>query len=182
MAKKKPAKKKPAPKKAAPKKKAAKAAAKAPPAKRAPGAPAGWQTLTAGCAVPRAASALRFYQALFGAKVGDRMDGPNGELMHADVKVGDSRFMMGEAGDKAETRYTMTMMLYTNKVDLLFNQATASGCEVIFPLEDQFWGDRSGRVRDPFGNQWMLAQHTEDVSPAEMGRRFEKMAKGQPWK
>ncbi len=174
--------KKAAPKKAAPKKAAKKAAPKAAPAKKVAGAPAGWHTLTPGCAVTRAAQAVRFYEALFGAKVASRMDGPDGTLMHAEVHIGDSTFMIGEAGDKPETRYGMTLMLYTNKVDQLFNQATASGCEAVFPLEDQFWGDRSGRVKDPFGNQWMLAQHTEDVSSAEMGRRFERMAKGQPWK
>lgn len=173
--------KKAAPKKAAAKKSGAKATALSGTSKGVKGAPAGWHSLTPGCAIKRASSAVGFYEALFGAKVGDRMDGPDGTLLHATLTIGDSKFMVGEAGPQVPEN-TMNLMLYTADCDRVFHQATASGCSVIEGLTDQFWGDRSGRVKDPFGNVWMIATHVEDVSPAEMGRRFERIAKGQPWK
>jgi PhnB protein len=177
-------------KKSAPKKAAKKSAAKKSSAKKSSSSksgskvkavPAGWRTLTPGTTVKNAASAIRFYQALFGAKVAMKMDGPDGAVVHAELIVGDSRFTIGEAAGPVPAM-PMHLMYYTNDVDKLFHQATASGCQTLQALEDQFWGDRTGRVADPYGNTWYFAQHVEDVSEAEMGRRYQKMAQGQPWK
>ena len=127
------------------------------------------------------AAAIEFYREAFGAEeLGERFTGPGGELIHAEVRIGDSVVMISDdAGDDAPARspesvggvVTAIMSTHWTDVDTAWARAVAVGAEVVYPLADQFYGDRGGRLRDPFGHQWMLSQHIEDVSPDEMRRR-----------
>ncbi len=107
-----------------------------------------------------------------------RMDGPNGTVMHAELRIGNSSVMLSDelptSSCKAPTTLggTTTMLfLYVPNVDAAFKQAVSAGCKVVRPLADMFWGDRFGTLEDPYGNQWGLASHKEDVPPKEMSRR-----------
>ena len=141
--------------------------------------PPGYHTVTAYLTVNDGTRALEFYQRAFGARDIERMPGPGGKLMHAEFKVGDSMVMLsdefpGMSSCKAPTSLggtTVTMFLYVPDVDAAFKRAVAAGCKVIAPVMDMFWGDRFGKLEDPFGNQWSMATHKEDVSPAEMAQR-----------
>jgi PhnB protein len=126
-------------------------------------------------------AAIDFYREAFAAvELSERFTGPDGELIHAEVGIGDSVVMItDEAGDGAPARsprsvggvVTAIMATYWEDVDAAWARAVAAGAEVVYPLEDQFYGERGGRLRDPFGQQWMLSQRIEDVSPEEMRRR-----------
>ena len=133
--------------------------------------PDGYHALTPGCAVEGAAKAIDFYKKVFDASERLRMAGPNGSVAHAELKIGDSIFMLGDAGPQTP-KYAMHVMLYTNDADATFTRAVEAGCTVNQPMQDMFWGDRAGRVTDPFGNNWFIATHKEDVSPAEMEKRM----------
>jgi PhnB protein len=137
-------------------------------------------TVTPRLVVADGAAAMAFYAEAFGAQeVGERFTGPNGELIHAETQIGDSVVMITEdAGDgpvsspeRLGGMVTCVMSLYWEDVDAAWERAVGAGAEVIYPLEDQFYGERGGRLRDPFGQQWMMSQHIEDVSAEEMGRR-----------
>lgn len=138
-------------------------------------------TVTPRLVVRRGAAAIEFYRKAFGAEeLGERFTGPNGELIHAELRIGNSVVMISEeAEDDAPSKspeslggiVSAIMAIYWEDVDAAWRRATEAGAEVVYPLEDQFYGERSGRLRDPFGQQWMLSQHIEDVSPEEMGRR-----------
>ena len=128
------------------------------------------------------AAAIEFYRDAFGAQeLGERFTGPNGELIHAELRIGDSVVMItDEGGDPAAPArspqslggaVSAVMATYWEDVDAAWDRALAAGAEVIYPLADQFYGERGGRVRDPFGHQWMLSQRIEDVSPEEIARR-----------
>ena len=106
------------------------------------------------------------------------MDTPNGKLGHAELQVGDSRIMladefpeMGAKGPRSFGGSPVNLLLYVNDCDAVFARAVAAGATVKRPLKDQFYGDRSGTVEDPFGHSWTIATHKEDVPPAEMQRR-----------
>jgi PhnB protein len=128
------------------------------------------------------AAAIDFYAQAFGAtEVGERFLEPGGRVVHAEVRIGDSVVMISEQGAESETLtrppsegsrlVTAIMATYWEDVDAVWERAVGAGAEVIFPLADQFYGERGGRLRDPFGQQWMLSQRTEDLSPAELERR-----------
>jgi PhnB protein len=138
------------------------------------------RTVTPRLVVDDGGAAIAFYARAFGAEeVGERFTGPGGELIHAEIRIGDSVVMItGDAGDgpvrspgRLGGMVTCVMALYWQDVDAAWQRAVAAGAEVIYPLEDQFYGERGGRLRDPFGQQWMMSQHIEDVSPEEMARR-----------
>ena len=141
--------------------------------------PAGYHTVTAYLTVNDGTRALEFYKKAFGAQETGRMPGPGGKIMHAEFKIGDSYVMLsdefpGMSSCKAPTSLggtTVSMFLYVPDVDATFRRAVEAGCKVIAPVMDMFWGDRFGKLEDPFGNQWSMATHKEDVSPAEMGQR-----------
>ena len=139
--------------------------------------PPGYSTLTPGCTLVGAAKAIDLYQKVFGAEQRVRMDGPDGTVAHAELKIGDSILMLGEASAEFPA-HGVSLMMYTADADALFKKAVAAGFTVKSPVELQFWGDRAGRVVDPFGNQWYLATHVEDVSEAEMKRRMAKLFGG----
>jgi PhnB protein len=144
--------------------------------------PAGYHTVTAYLTVNDGARAIEFYERAFGARETERMPGPGGKIMHAEFRIGDSIVMLsdefpGMSTCKAPTSLggtTTSLFLYVPDADAAFKRAVAAGCKVLMPLTDMFWGDRFGKLEDPFGNQWSLATHKEDVSPAEMKRRAEE--------
>ena len=143
--------------------------------------PEGLGTLTPHITVKGAAKYIDFLKAAFNAVEVSRSPGPGGKLMHAQVRIGDSNLMLNDAfpefGAKptVEGNLPITLHLYVPNVDAVFAQAVKAGAEVIMPVADQFWGDRYGNVRDPFGFVWGIATHTEDLTPAEMKEREAKM-------
>ena len=125
-----------------------------------------------------AAEAFEFYERAFGARVQGRMDGPNGKVAHALVQIGDSYLMLADAFPQSSVRpptesgaTSVSVFLYVDDVDAVVEQAVAAGATLTMPVEDMFWGDRYGRVRDPFGHEWEIATHVEDLDPEEMERR-----------
>ena len=144
--------------------------------------PDGYHTVTPYLVLNNAAAAIDFYKRAFGAAVTVRMDGPQGKIMHAEIKIGDSMVMLGDEMPSMGTRSPQTLggtamgiMLYVENVDKTWEQAVAAGAKVEQPLGDMFWGDRYGKLTDPFGHSWSLATHKEDVAPEEMKRRMKEM-------
>jgi PhnB protein len=148
--------------------------------------PEGYHTATPYLIVKGAGEALEFYKKGLGATEIMRMPGPDGRVMHAEIKIGNSILMladefpeMNHRGPKTLGGSPISIMLYVEDVDARFNQAVAAGAKVIRPLMDQFYGDRSGIVEDPFGHSWSIATHKEDVPPEEMERRAAAFMKKQ---
>ncbi len=146
--------------------------------------PEGYHTVTPYLVVKGASKAIDFYKKAFGATELFRMDGPNGTVAHAEIQIGDSRLMladempqMGYSAPAPNSHTPVGLMIYVNDVDKVAAQAIAAGITTERPVEDQFYGDRSGNFVDPFGHRWTIATHKEDVSQEEMGRRMAKLAK-----
>lgn len=139
--------------------------------------PAGYHSLTPGCAIQGCAKAIELYKKVFGAEVVARYDSPDGTVAHCEVNIGDSRLMLGESGGQNPT-HNAHLMLYTTDCDAVFERAKAAGFSVKEPPTVQFWGDRAARVVDPHGNQWFIATHIEDVSDEEIRRRMAKLFGG----
>ena len=146
--------------------------------------PEGYHAITPYLIIKGAAKAIDFYKKAFGAAEVLRLDCGNDQIMHAEIKIGDSMVMladefpdMGYKGPQAYGGSSVGLMIYVENVDARFNQAVAAGAKVTKPLQDQFYGDRSGTVTDPFGHVWTLATHKEDVPPDEIKRRFEAAMK-----
>ena len=140
--------------------------------------PAGFHTVTPYLTVNNAAAAIDFYKRAFGAQEVVRMDAPQGKIGHAELKIGDSMIMLSDEMPASGTRSPQSLggtavgiMLYVTDVDSVFKQATAAGAKVESPVADMFWGDRFGKLTDPFGHSWAIATHKEDVAPQEMDRR-----------
>jgi len=143
--------------------------------------PAHLRTVTPRLVVDGAADAIAFYQRAFAAdEVGERFSGPDGEIIHAEVRIGDSIVMVtDESGDGAPARsphslggaVSAIMATYWPEVDTAWQRAVDAGAEIVYPLADQFYGERGGRLRDPYGHQWMLAQRIEELSADEVDRR-----------
>ena len=147
--------------------------------------PEGYHTVTPYLVIAGAAKALEFYAKAFGAKERTRMEGPNGQVMHAEIQIGDSIIMladefpdMGYRGPQAYGGTAVGLHLYVNDVDTLFKQALAAGAKEERPVQDQFYGDRTGTLRDPFGHQWSLATHKEDLTDEQIHERAAKMQPG----
>jgi PhnB protein len=139
--------------------------------------PEGYHTVTPYLNVEGCAAALEFYKKAFGAEETVRMPGPGGKIMHAEMRIGDSMIMLSDATPEHPAS-SVLLCLYVEDCDALFHRAIAAGAKQLRPLEDQFYGDRSGMVADPFGQHWGIMTHKEDVSPEEMERRMRQM--GQP--
>ncbi len=144
--------------------------------------PEGYHSISPSLTCKNAARAIEFYKSVFGATEVMRMPGPEGKIMHAELKIGDSIIFvndefpgMAEAPAPGVTP-SLFMFLYTEDVDSVYNRAVSMGSMVVMPLENMFWGDRYGKVTDPFGHQWGIAQHVEDVAPQEMKRRQDATA------
>ncbi|MGH7806032.1 MAG: VOC family protein [Candidatus Binatia bacterium] len=155
------------------KRKAAKRATK----KRVAAVPAGSHTVTPYLVVSDALAAIDFYQRAFGAKLRYQMT-MAGKIGHAEMKVGDSQIFLADefpgSDQKAPTAgsaASVSLHLYFKDVKKAFDRAVTAGAQVTMPLTDMFWGDRFGKIADPFGHQWSMAQHIEDVSPKEMTKR-----------
>jgi PhnB protein len=140
--------------------------------------PDGYHTVTPYLVVDGGAKAIEFYKRAFGAEELMRLDAPGGKVGHAELKIGDSRIMladefpqMGAKGPKSIGGSPVHLLLYVNDCDAVFHRAVAASATVKKPLADQFYGDRSGTVEDPFGHSWTIATHKEDISPDEMKRR-----------
>jgi PhnB protein len=140
--------------------------------------PEGYHTATPYLIVSDAASAIDFYKKAFGATELMRMTQPDGRIGHAEIKIGDSPIMLAdefpEIGARSPQRFggsPVSILLYVEDVDALFSQAVAAGGKVLRQVKDQFYGDRSGGVTDPFGHVWYIATHKEDVAPEEMHKR-----------
>lgn len=144
--------------------------------------PDGYHTFTPYLTVDAAAAAIEFYKKAFGATEVMRMPGPGGKVAHAEIRIGDSMIMLadehpdqGHRGPRALGGSPVGLCLYVEDCDALFHQAVAAGAEVSRPLADQFYGDRSGSIKDPFGYEWHIMTHKEDVSPEEMKKRMAAM-------
>jgi PhnB protein len=146
--------------------------------------PDGYHSLTPYLIIDGAADALEYYKKAFGATELFRME-HGGKIAHAEMKIGDSPFMLGDAnpnegnsGPKSLGGSPVGLMIYVENVDTIFKQAIAAGGTELKPLQDQFYGDRSGTLTDPFGHIWTVATHKEDVSPEEIEKRVAAMAAG----
>jgi len=146
--------------------------------------PEGYHSVTPYLAVHDAARALEFYQRVFGGEEIMRMNNPQGRVSHAEIKIGDSILMLAEETPNSGLRSpqslhgsTVSLFVYLEDVDSVFNKAVAAGAQEVQRPADMFWGDRYGRLTDPFGHSWSLATHIEDVSPEEMGKRAQQAAK-----
>ena len=144
--------------------------------------PEGTHTITPHLVVEGAEQALEFYKKAFGAQVAGVHKTPDGKVMHAEFKIGDSRLFladefpgMGSPSPKTLGGSPVVLNLYMEGIDTVFDQAVSAGATVTMPLANQFWGDRYGQIQDPFGHTWALGQHVEDVSPEEMKRRAEEI-------
>jgi len=143
--------------------------------------PSGFHSLTAHLAVSGAAKYIDFLKNAFGAEEISRSPGPGGKLMHAQVRIGDSILMFSDdfgvefgLPPLAQARLPFHLNLYVPDADATWAAAVAAGCEVTMPIADQFWGDRYGHVRDPFGISWAIATRKEDLTPAEQQERAAK--------
>ncbi|HZG51606.1 MAG TPA: VOC family protein [Pyrinomonadaceae bacterium] len=140
--------------------------------------PEGYHSITPYLHITGAARAIEFYREVFGATEVMRMDAPGGKIGHAEIKIGDSHVMLAdefpEMGVRSPQSYggsPVSLLLYVEDVDALAERAVAAGARLLSPLEDKFYGDRMGKLEDPFGHIWAIATHTEDVSPEEMQKR-----------
>jgi len=146
--------------------------------------PAGYHSVTPYLSIRGAAEAIEFYKKAFGAREIMRMPGPGGLVGHAEIRIGDSRIMLADEfaamdflSPKARGGTTVTIHLYMKDVDTAVARASAAGAKVVRPVQDQFYGDRTGSLEDPFGHVWHVATHKEDLSMAELKRRAANMAK-----
>ncbi len=144
--------------------------------------PSGFHTLTPHMIVRNAEQAIEFYQKAFGAQLLGKMLTPNGKVMHALLKVGDSMLMLndefpewGALSPLSSGGSGVTLHVYLENVDAAFAQAVAAGATVKMPVMDQFWGDRYGIVTDPYGHQWSLATHVRDMSQEDMAKAMKEM-------
>lgn len=151
--------------------------------KKAAPVPPGFRTVTPHLVVRNAKGAIAFYKSAFGAKEKLVMPAPDGSVAHAELRIGDSLVMladempaMGASAPETVGGSPVHIFLYVPNVDKVFAQAVKAGATVAMPLTDMFWGDRYGKLNDPFGHKWALATHVEDVSPREMAKRAEKAA------
>jgi PhnB protein len=151
--------------------------------------PEGYHSINAYLVVRNADRAIEFYKKAFGAEERFRMSGPDGKaIMHAELKIGDSIFMLSEESKEMKAHSPesiggspVSLYVYVRDVDQIFNQAVSEGATVLKPVNDQFYGDRSGYLKDPFGHLWSIATHKKDLSPDELRKAgeafFEEMSK-----
>jgi PhnB protein len=143
--------------------------------------PPGFRTVTPHLTIKECGKALDWYKQAFGAEEIMRMPGPDGSVMHAELKIGDSMLMFAEENPMCPTKSpktagcaTVTIALYVADCDAAFGKATKAGGTAVMPPMDMPWGDRYGMLTDPFGVVWSIATHKEDLTPEEIGKRMEK--------
>ncbi len=147
--------------------------------------PEGYHTATPHLVVKNAKAAIDFYERAFGAKELMRLATPDGRIAHAEIKIGDSTVMLAdefpEWGDRSPESLGGTpvrLHLYVEDVDVLAARAMAAGARVVIPVDDQFYGDRAGRLADPFGHLWVVATRVREMSPEEVQRGFKEFLEG----
>jgi PhnB protein len=140
--------------------------------------PKGFHSVTPYLALDDAAEAIDYYTQAFGAKELSRMEAPGGKIGHAEIQIGDSIIMLTDTFPQSTTRApselggtTASIFLYVDDVDAVVEKAVKAGATVTMEVADQFWGDRFGSIKDPYGHSWAIATHVEDVSPEEMAER-----------
>lgn len=145
--------------------------------------PEGFHNVNSYLVVDGAAEAIDFYSRALGARERYRLPGPGGMIMHAEVQIGDSVVMladenpeMGFKSPRALGGSPVGLLAYVDDADAVFERAIAAGAKEIKPPEDMFWGDRAATVEDPYGHQWTIATHVEELTPEEIGRRAAAMA------
>jgi PhnB protein len=145
--------------------------------------PAGMHTVTPHLVCDGAAAAIEFYERAFGATDAVRLPGPDGRIMHAQIRIGDSAVMLvdenracGMLGPKAVGGSPVTLHLYVDDVDTVYQRAVAAGAKATMPPSDMFWGDRYGVLEDPFGHHWSVATQQRDVSEEELQQAMRDMA------
>lgn len=138
----------------------------------------GYHSVTPTLTLKNCAAAIDFYKAAFNAVELYRLAMPNGSVMHAEIKIGDSTLMVSDEfpdwgclSPLSTGGFPSALMIYVENVDAVFAQALAAGATELRPVTDQFWGDRSGQVQDPYGYKWSVSTPMEDVSPEELARR-----------
>jgi PhnB protein len=145
--------------------------------------PEGYNSITPYLVVKGAGKAIDYYKSVFGATEVFRMDGPDGKVGHAELKIGDSRIMLADENPSMGAGYAsatsigaspVSLYLYIPDVDRVVERAVAAGAKLLKPVQDQFYGDRSGFIQDPFGHLWGVATHVEDVAPQELEERAKK--------
>ena len=143
--------------------------------------PDGFHTATSSLVVSNSKQAIEFYKKAFDANEIYQMPGPDGKIMHAMIQIGDSFVMMSDEfpamGCKSPTSIggtAVTLHLYVEDADKIFNQAVDAGAKVAMPIMDAFWGDRFGTVTDPYGHSWAIATHQKDMSPEEIKKASEE--------
>jgi uncharacterized glyoxalase superfamily protein PhnB len=146
--------------------------------------PSGMHSVTPHLVCAGAANAIEFYKKAFGAEEQARLPGPDGRIMHAAVKIGDSTVMLvdempewGALGPKALKGSPVTIHLYVDDADKFVERAAKAGAKVTMPVAEQFWGDRYGKLEDPFGHHWSVATHVRDVGPEDMKKAMKDMEK-----
>ena len=142
--------------------------------------PKGYHSVTPSLFVAGAAKAIEFYKKALGAEETSRFPAPDGTIMHATIRIGDSTLMLGDEmpdhgarGPKSIGGTPVSFFVYQENVDAAWKRAIDAGAKEIMPLEDQFWGDRAGCFEDPFGHQWWLAQHLRDMTTEELNKAAE---------
>jgi PhnB protein len=143
--------------------------------------PKGYNSITPYLVIKGAAEAIEYYKKVFGATELFRMPDPSGRIGHAELMIGDSHIMLADEfpemnyrGPVSDGSSPVSLLLYVEDVDSIVERAIAAGAKVLKPVQDQFYGDRSGFIQDPFGHLWGVATHKEDVSPEEMEDRMKK--------
>ena len=143
--------------------------------------PEGYQRVTPYLSVDGAAEAIEFYVNVLGAKERMRMPAPEGKIGHAEIEIGNSVVMLADEAPEIRFRSPralggtpVILHVYVEDADAVFEQAVAAGATALRPVEDKFYGDRTGEFKDPFGHRWSVATHVEDVSEEEMARRMEQ--------
>lgn len=146
--------------------------------------PQGYNSVTPYLVIKGAAQAIEYYKKVFGATETVRMDGPDGKVGHAELKIGDSHIMLADENPSMGQGYSsaatigaspVSLYVYLPDVDSVVDRAIAEGAKLLRPVADQFYGDRTGFFQDPFGHLWGVATHVEDVAPQEMKERMKKL-------
>ena len=144
--------------------------------------PDGMHTVTPHLICAGAGAAIEFYKKAFNAVEMVRLPGPQGRLMHACIRIGDSQVMLvdempewGAFGPKSLKGSPVTIHLQVEDVDAVVARAVGAGAKITMPVDDMFWGDRYGKLEDPFGHHWSVATHIRDVSPDELQQAMQKM-------
>lgn len=146
--------------------------------------PKDYNSITPYLIIKGAAKAIDYYKKVFGATETVRMNGPDGKVGHAELKIGDSHIMLADENPQMGLGHTsaatigaspVSLYVYFPDVDRVVERAAAEGAKILKPVQDQFYGDRSGFIQDPFGHLWGVATHVEDVSPKDMEERMKKV-------